>query len=147
MIKKFKRSIWIYAIHSAFKVFKDTIIHKTFEKKLWFLCEIAHYGKSLIYLFQLVRQPVYTSLFLLIIIRFTCGKRKICSNIKKSQNIINMIVCKILFFSLCHYWQLFNCWKQSYLIGIYIIFLKKRPRPNLKSFQYQIWSSVKRSRK
>ena len=30
--------------------------------------------------------------------------------------------------------------------GIYFIFLKKRPRPNLKGFQYQIWTSVKRSK-
>ena len=30
-------------------------------------------------------------------IRFNCGERKIWSNIKKSQNIINMIVYKIFF--------------------------------------------------
>ena len=28
--------------------------------------------------------------------------------------------------------------------GIYFIFLKKRARPNLKAFQYQILTSVKR---
>ena len=28
--------------------------------------------------------------------------------------------------------------------GVYFIFLKKHPRPNLKSFQHQIWTSVKR---
>ena len=31
--------------------------------------------------------------------------------------------------------------------GIYLIFLKKRPRPNLKGIQYQIWALVKRSEK
>ena len=30
--------------------------------------------------------------------------------------------------------------------GIYFVFLKKSPRPNLRSFPYQIWTSVKRSR-
>ena len=33
------------------------------------------------------------------------------------------------------------------LAGIYFIFLRKGPRPNLKSFQYQIWTLVKRSGK
>ena len=31
--------------------------------------------------------------------------------------------------------------------GIFFILLKKGPRPNLKGFQYQIWSSAKRSEK
>ena len=31
------------------------------------------------------------------------------------------------------------------LTGIYFIFLKKRPRPSLKVFQYQIWTSVRKS--
>ena len=35
---------------------------------------------------------VYTSLPPVIMLRFTCNERKICSTIKKSQNIINMIV-------------------------------------------------------
>ena len=30
------------------------------------------------------------------------------------------------------------------LTGIYLIFLKNRPRPNLKGFQYWIWTSLKR---
>ena len=30
------------------------------------------------------------------------------------------------------------------LAEIYFIFLKARPQPNLKGFQYQIWTSVKR---
>ena len=33
------------------------------------------------------------------------------------------------------------------LAGIYFIFLKKRPRQNLKDFQYQVWTSVKISGK
>ena len=37
--------------------------------------------------------------------------------------------------------------KSHVLAGIYFFFLKKRLRPNLKSFQYQIWTSVKRSGK
>ena len=32
------------------------------------------------------------------------------------------------------------------LAGIYLIFLKARPRRNLKDFQYQIWTSVKKDR-
>ena len=31
--------------------------------------------------------------------------------------------------------------------GIYFIFLKRSPRPNLKGFQFQIWTLVKRSGK
>ena len=33
------------------------------------------------------------------------------------------------------------------LAGIYFLFLKKRRRPNLKSFLYQIWTSMKSSEK
>ena len=35
---------------------------------------------------------VYISLLLIITLPFTCGERKICSTIKKSQNIMHMIV-------------------------------------------------------
>ena len=31
------------------------------------------------------------------------------------------------------------------LAGISFIFLTERPRPNFKGFQYQIWTSVKKS--
>ena len=34
----------------------------------------------------------YTSLLLIITLRFTYGEKKICSTIKKSGNIMNMIV-------------------------------------------------------
>ena len=37
-----------------------------------------------------------------------------------------------------------NC---EMLVGIYFIFLKEHPRPNLKDFQQQIWTSLKRSEK
>ena len=39
-----------------------------------------------------LRQFVCTSLLLIIALRFTFGERKNCSTIKKSQNVINMIV-------------------------------------------------------
>ena len=39
-----------------------------------------------------MKQLVYNNLLLIITLRFTCGERKICSAIKKSQNVINMIV-------------------------------------------------------
>ena len=57
---------------------------------------------------------------------------------------MNIIVCKIFSCFLCLLTALIV--KNSHiLIGIYFIFLKKRPRPNLKGFQYQTWTSVKRS--
>ena len=38
--------------------------------------------------------------------------------------------------------------KNSHILaGIYFIFVKERPRPNWKVLQYQIWTSVKRSKK
>ena len=44
-----------------------------------------------------MRQLVYVPCLLVDTIRFTCSERKIWSDIEKSQNIINMVVCKILF--------------------------------------------------
>ena len=38
-----------------------------------------------------MRQLVYTSLLLTIMLRFTCGEREVCSTIKNTQNIMNMI--------------------------------------------------------
>ena len=50
---------------------------------------------------QFVRQLIYTSFFLLIIkLRFTCGETKICSTIKRSQNIMNMITDNFLTFDI-----------------------------------------------
>ena len=37
--------------------------------------------------------------------------------------------------------------KSHILAGIYLIFLKKPPTPNLKVLQYQIWTSAKRPNK
>ena len=38
--------------------------------------------------------------------------------------------------------------KNSHILaGIYFVFLTKRPRPNLKGFENQIWTSLKRSEK
>ena len=39
-----------------------------------------------------MRQLVHTILLLIITLRFTCREREICSPIKKSQNIMNLIV-------------------------------------------------------
>ena len=44
---------------------------------------------------SVVSQLVYTSLLLINRLYFTCGESKIYSTIKKSQNMMNMIVCKI----------------------------------------------------
>ena len=54
------------------------------------------------YISQVFRQPVNQPVYSMSITKnhticFTYGERKICSNIKKSQNIIAMIVCKIFF--------------------------------------------------
>ena len=56
---------------------------------------------------------------LIIALRFTCSERKICSANKKSQNIMDMIFCKVFFYFLC------SIVKNSYiLVGTYFIFLK-----------------------
>ena len=36
----------------------------------------------------------------MIALRFTCGERKICLTIRKSQNIINMVVALLLFINI-----------------------------------------------
>ena len=71
-----------------------------------------------------MRQILYTSLLLKITLRFTCDVRKICSKIKKSQNIIKIIVCKnflLLFISLLTALIVKN---KHILAGIYFIFPK-----------------------
>ena len=40
-----------------------------------------------------MRQLADTSLLLKIMFHFTCREKKICSTIKKAENIMNMIVC------------------------------------------------------
>ena len=79
-------------------------------------------------------QLIYTSVLLIITLRFTCGRRKICSAIRKFQNIISMIYCKVFFCFLCL--NSFNCQRQSYFGWNLLYLSKKRPRP--------IWTSVKR---
>ena len=54
-----------------------------------------------------------------------------------SQNIMNIVVCKI-FFSFLSLLTALIVKNSHILAGIYFIFLKKRRRPNLKCFQYQI---------
>ena len=50
---------------------------------------------------------------------------------------MNMIVCKI-FFCFLYLLTALIVKKSHTLAGIYFAFLKKRPRPNLNGFQYQI---------
>ena len=57
---------------------------------------------------------------------------------------MNMIVYKILF---CFFISLLTALivdNSRILAGINCIFLKKHPRPNLRGFQYKIWTSVKK---
>ena len=51
-----------------------------------------------------MRQLAYTYLLLLITHRFTCGKRKNFSTIKKSQNIMNMIVVACFMLPFLFFW-------------------------------------------
>ena len=90
-----------------------------------------------------MRQLVYTSFLLTIMLRFAFGERKICSTIKKSQNIMNMIICNF-FFLFMPLLTDFMVKNSHILARICFIFLTKRPKPNSKGFQYQIWTSVKR---
>ena len=46
-------------------------------------------------------ESTWTCLLLIIALRYTCGERKIWSNIKKYQNIMKMIVLKIFLCFLC----------------------------------------------
>ena len=79
-------------------------------------------------------------------LRFTCDEREILSNAKRSENIMIIIVCKILL--LFVFLSKAPVVKNSQiLVGTLCIFLKKRPRPCLKDLQYQIWTSVKRPEK
>ena len=62
-----------------------------FARDFCYCRQIFHFG----ILSLKLRQLAYNSLLLIITLRFICGERKISSIIKKSQNIMNMIVCKI----------------------------------------------------
>ena len=84
-----------------------------------------------------MRQVCTTSLLVVIMLHFFCDERRICSTIKKSENIyiMNMIAKFILrFMSL-----LTSLLVKNILAGISFISLKKRPN--------QIWISVKRLEK
>ena len=59
--------------------------------EIFLICLISVDLKSYVFR-QLVKGIYYTSLLLIITLRFACGEKKILSTIKKSQNIMNMIV-------------------------------------------------------
>ena len=78
--------------------------------RLWFSCGAGHYwGGSISAFWKIfssadkssVTDSLHNSyipcLLIIIMLRFTCGERKICSIMKKSQNIMNMIVVQKLF--------------------------------------------------
>ena len=67
---------------------------------------------------------VYTSLLILITLHFTCAESKICSTIKNSADCQKKFI--LLFMSLL------TALIAHILARICLIFLKKRPRPNLK---------------
>ena len=82
-------------------------------------------------------------LYLLITtLHFTWSERKTWKNIKKFQNIMTMIDCNILFRILLSLMIAPNAKNSHILVGKYFFFPKKSPRPNLKVFQYQIWTSM-----
>ena len=71
-----------------------------------------------------MREILYTSLLLLIMLRFTYGEVKIYSTIKKSQNIMNMICLQnfiLIFMSLLTALVVKN---SHILAGIYLIILE-----------------------
>ena len=78
----------------------------------WYLFSLKLFGNS--------GGNSYVSWVLIIITpRFTCGKRKLWQNIKRYQNIMTMIVCKIFVCLLTA-----SIYKSSYILdGIYFIFL------------------------
>ena len=68
-------------------------------------------------------------------LRFTCAEKKTCSSITKSQNIADIVACKI---SCCFFLSLLTAviiQNSHILAGIYFIFLKRRRGPN-EGYQY-----------
>ena len=60
---------------------------------------------------------------------------------KKSQTILNILSAKFYFIFMSLLTALIV--KNSHILdGIHYMFLKNCPRPNLKAFPYQIWTSV-----
>ena len=83
---------------------------------------------------QVLRQLVYTMFISNNHASFDCGERKIWSNIKTSQNVVTMIVCKVLLFFLSFLTAAIGK-KSDILAGIYFIVEKNYPGPNSKGFQ------------
>ena len=69
--------------------------------------------------------PLHVSLLIVITLRLTCGERKICSTIKKSQNFMNMIVAQFHKRALCHilFYLLFSLFLkcQQYMILLLVL--------------------------
>ena len=70
-----------------------------YSMELWDFLDISYYLKIVRCSFvrQVVRWIGYTSLLLIITLRFTCGERKIRSTTKKFENVMNMIVSQHAF--------------------------------------------------
>ena len=75
-------------------------------------------------------------------LHFSYGEGQICSTIKKSQNIMNINVSKFFLLFMCLLTALIV--KNSYFGCDSLYFSIKSLIPNLKGFQYQIRTSVKR---
>ena len=69
------------------------------QMKLWYSPDISLDPKTLV-VRPVVRELVFTSLLVIITLRFTCGDRNSCSTSKKSQSIMNMIIFKTVFYLL-----------------------------------------------
>ena len=79
-------------------------------------------------------------------LRFTCGEKK---NLVKHQNVSKYydMDCLQIFLLLLMSLLTIPIVKNSHILaGVYFIFLRKRPRPNAKVYQYQTWYSAKRSK-
>ena len=76
--------------------------------KFWDFPDISWFPKILILksFFKSWGNMYIPCLLLIIMLRFICGERKVCSTVKKSQIIMNKIVCKIYFPFLWLYQQL-----------------------------------------
>ena len=81
-----------------FRTFVSVLTKFSFFKEDWALgynlCSFRDFTDISLFpkILSLIYQLVYTSLLLMIMVRFTCDGRKICSTITWSQNIINMMV-------------------------------------------------------
>ena len=87
--------------------------NQSLSKKCCFSRDFASTDKIFIFNFlevirQLLRELIYTSLLEIITLRFACGEKKIASTIKKSQNIMNMIVDKFSIIDKKSYFNIFS---------------------------------------